>query len=233
VASWPSGVATRAARRRIRRMVQWDSAPDGLGGEKGHHCALAAGICVVAAFCVHPAGACVAIQRAVVRVAACSEPEHLTAQQLFRIPKGEDMPVRCRGCAAAPLRAVAEGGGDVERGVALELPDGMWRADAVDVGDVAVIEPSVPSLGLGCGGGGAVAFVAKADGVGGCGGTAEHGVDGLQAGIVAVGAVGAVDGGVSEAIVLGDVDAATAALIEDVSQARHIEAEAALHNGAR
>ena len=104
---------------------------------------------------------------------------------------------------------------------------------SVDVGDVAVIEPSVTSLGLSFGGGGAVAFVAKADGVGGCGGTAEHGIDGLQAGVVAVGAVGAVDGSVSEAIVLGNVDAATAALIEDVSQAGHVEAKAALHNSAR
>ena len=50
---------------------------------------------------------------------------------------------------------------------------------------------------------------------------------------MAAGAVGAVDGSVSEAVVLGNVDAATAALIEDVSQAGHVEAKAALHNSAR
>ena len=48
---------------------------------------------------------------------------------------------------------------DVEGGVALEFEDGVRRAELVDVGDVAVVEPHMPSGALSLGGRCAVTFV--------------------------------------------------------------------------
>ena len=59
------------------------------------------------------------------------------------------------------LRRIAETECDVgvEGVVALELEDGVRRAELVDVGDVAVVEPHMPSGTLRLGGRCAVTFV--------------------------------------------------------------------------
>ena len=59
---------------------------------------------------------------------------------------------------AASRNRVRRGCG-LEGGVALELEDGVRRAELVDVGDVAVVEPRMPSGTLRLGGRCAVTFV--------------------------------------------------------------------------
>jgi hypothetical protein len=82
-------------------------------------------------------------------------------------------------------------------------------AEAVHVGDVAVVDVCVALLRFCVGGGCAVAFVAQAYGVGGGGSAAHGGIDGLQAKVVAVCGVGAIDGIVAKAVLLCDVGAAS------------------------
>ena len=78
----------------------------------------------------------------------------------------------------------------------------------------------------------AVAFVAHTHRVGGGGGAADRGVDGVQALVVPLGGVTGVDGLVAEAVVLGSGKASLLTRVEGHGEARHEEAEAPLAQGA-
>ena len=87
---------------------------------------------------------------------------------------------------------------------------------------------SVAASGLGPAAGRAVAFVAHTHRVGGGGGAADRGVDGVQALVVPLGGVTGVDGLVAEAVVLGSGKASLLTRVEGHGEARHEEAEAPL-----
>ena len=165
-------------------------------------------------------------------VAASSEAKDLGAERLLGVAEREEVTVRSGRSAAAESRAAAESAGGGEGGVALELPKAVRVAEAVEVGDVPVVEVGVALARGGLGGLTAVALVAELDGAQAGGACKEGAVDAVEDGVVALGVAGVVDVGVAEVVVLGDVAAEGGAEVEGRLEDADVQAKAALTAGA-
>ena len=105
-------------------------------------------------------------------------------------------------------------------------------AEAVEVGDVPIVEVGVALARGGLGGLAAVALVAELDGAQAGGACKEGAVDAVEDGVVALGVAGVVDVGVAEVVVLGDVAAEGGAEVEGRLEDADVQAKAALAAGA-
>ena len=139
--------------------------------------------------------------------------------------------VRRGGGAALVRRAKAEGGGDVEGGVAFELVALWLDAKPDKVRDVASVDVGVSLPGGLLASGGAVAAVTEAQHARWLVGDAqrgEGGEGGSKHGGVAVGMVSGVDGGIAEAVMLGDMVASCSGGVEGGGERADVEANPAL-----
>ena len=117
----------------------------GLDGHEVHDTALAEGVAVVALLLMHAPLARLPVEGVIVRRATSFEAVHSDVEVLECVAVREEMSICRGGGATAASGAVPERRLWLVARVAFELPDLVRRANAVDVGDVVLVDVRDPA----------------------------------------------------------------------------------------